>query len=71
MVSEQGELAANKQESEVPDCRKGGQQLPVKGRVVLLCDRQFPGEEGQGLEEVAMGLLKNTSDVKAGGVDVQ
>ena len=71
MVGEQGELSALQQEFEVPDCRTSGQQLPVKGRDVLLSGRQFPGEEGHRLEVPPMGLLQDTPNVKAGGIDEQ
>jgi hypothetical protein len=41
---------------EVSDGGKSSQQLPVEQQIALLCDKQFPREEGEGCE----GLIKDT-----------
>jgi hypothetical protein len=45
VVCEESELPALQEEPEVADGGEGGQQLPVKGRVLDLCWRQLFGEK--------------------------
>ena len=71
MVSLQLKLAALQGIPEVVDGGKGGQQLPVKSRILTLCGGELLGEETRRAPTFYLSLLQDTPNVGVRSVSRQ